>query len=75
MAPPANSKYNSSFANLATWAAWRKAGIRISTDPGKHFSMPDYNEFLARIYEILKPFAKKGHILNEDCEMVLDLFD
>lgn len=35
--------------------------------------MPDYNEFLARIFEILKPFAKQGRILNEESELVTDL--
>ncbi|HHJ16284.1 MAG TPA: acyl carrier protein [Gammaproteobacteria bacterium] len=35
--------------------------------------MPDYNEFLARIFEILKPFAKQGLILNEETELVTDL--
>jgi acyl carrier protein len=35
--------------------------------------MPDYNDFLSRIYEILKPFAKQGRILNEDSELVTEL--
>ena len=35
--------------------------------------MPDYDEFITRIYEILKPFAKRGHILNEETELVTDL--
>jgi len=35
--------------------------------------MPDYNDFLARIYEILKPFSKHGRILNEDSELVTEL--
>ena len=35
--------------------------------------MPDYNEFLTRIFEILKPFAKQGIILNEDSELVTEL--
>ena len=35
--------------------------------------MPDYNDFLSRIYEILKPFAKHGVILNEDSELVSEL--
>jgi acyl carrier protein len=35
--------------------------------------MPDYNDFLSRIYEILKPFAKHGLILNEDSELVAEL--
>lgn len=35
--------------------------------------MPDYNDFLSRIYEILKPFAKQGRILNEDSELVSEL--
>jgi len=35
--------------------------------------MPDYNEFLARIFDILKPFAKQGLILNEESELVTDL--
>jgi acyl carrier protein len=35
--------------------------------------MPDYNDFLTRIYEILRPFAKQGHILNEQTELVSEL--
>ena len=35
--------------------------------------MPDYNEFLNRIFEILKPFAKQGVILNENSELVTEL--
>lgn len=35
--------------------------------------MPDYNEFLTQIYEVLKPFAKRGLILNEDSELVTEL--
>ena len=35
--------------------------------------MPDYNDFLARIFEILKPFAKQGIILNEESELVTGL--
>lgn len=35
--------------------------------------MPDYTDFLTRIYEILKPFSKGGVILNEDSELVTEL--
>ena len=35
--------------------------------------MPDYNEFLNRIFEVLKPFAKQGIMLNEDSELVTEL--
>lgn len=35
--------------------------------------MPEYNEFLDRIFEVLKPFAKHGVILNEDSELVAEL--
>ena len=35
--------------------------------------MPDYSDFLARIFEILKPFAKQGIILNEESELVTGL--
>lgn len=35
--------------------------------------MPDYNEFLERIFEILKPLAKKGVILNKNTELVTEL--
>jgi acyl carrier protein len=35
--------------------------------------MPDYSEFLERIFEILKPLAKKGLLLNEDTELVTEL--
>ena len=35
--------------------------------------MPDYDTFLVRIFEILRPFAKQGILLNEDSELVTDL--
>ena len=35
--------------------------------------MPDYNDFLACIFEILKLFAKQGIILNEESELVTEL--
>lgn len=35
--------------------------------------MANYNEFLSNIYDILKPYAKQGHILNEDSELVTGL--
>ena len=35
--------------------------------------MPDYNDFLERIFVILKPFAKKGVILNDNSELVTEL--
>jgi acyl carrier protein len=35
--------------------------------------MPDYNAFLDRIFEILRPFAKKGVMLNERSELVTEL--
>lgn len=35
--------------------------------------MPDYKQFLERIFEILKPYAKNGVILNEDSELVTEL--
>ena len=35
--------------------------------------MPDYSEFLERIFEILKPLAKKGLLLNEDTELETEL--
>jgi acyl carrier protein len=35
--------------------------------------MPDYNDFLDRIFEILRPFAKKGVMLNERSELVTEL--
>jgi acyl carrier protein len=35
--------------------------------------MPDYNDFLDRIFEILRPFAKKGMLLNERSELVTEL--
>jgi acyl carrier protein len=35
--------------------------------------MPDYNEFLTQIYDVLKPFAKHGLILNENSELVTEL--
>ncbi|MEE9422730.1 MAG: acyl carrier protein [Gammaproteobacteria bacterium] len=35
--------------------------------------MPNYETFLTRIYEILRPFAKRGIILNEDSELVTEL--
>ena len=35
--------------------------------------MPDYNEYLERIFDVLKPFAKQGILLNEECELVAEL--
>lgn len=35
--------------------------------------MPDYNEFLERIFIILKPFTKQGVILNRQSELVTEL--
>ena len=35
--------------------------------------MPDYNEFITRIYRILQPFLKPGQRLNEDSELVAEL--
>jgi len=73
MAPPINSKYNPEFANLAARALWCKPVYCPKLDPGAYCSMPEYNEFLTRIFEILKPFAKQGIILNEDSELVTEL--
>jgi len=35
--------------------------------------MPDYKDFLEHIFEILKPYAKQGVILNEKSELVTEL--
>ena len=35
--------------------------------------MPDYDTFLARIYDILRPFCKQGILLNEESELVTEL--
>jgi acyl carrier protein len=70
VAPYPKSKYNSAFRNLAAWACRRKPP---DLQPDKHFSMPDYNEFLQRIFAIVKPFAKQGIILNENSELVTEL--
>ncbi len=35
--------------------------------------MPDYDEFLERIFAIVKPFAKQGIMLNENSELVTGL--
>ena len=35
--------------------------------------MPDYTDFLDRIFDILRPFAKQGVILNERSELVTEL--
>lgn len=35
--------------------------------------MPDYNQFIERIFAIVKPFAKQGIILNENSELVTEL--
>ena len=35
--------------------------------------MPDYNEFINRIFNILQPFLKPGQALNEDSELVSEL--
>ncbi|MEE8634909.1 MAG: acyl carrier protein [Acidiferrobacterales bacterium] len=35
--------------------------------------MPGYDETLAQLYEILKPYAKEGLVLSEETELVADL--
>ncbi len=35
--------------------------------------MPGYEEALAQLYEILKPYAKEGLVLSEETELVADL--
>ena len=35
--------------------------------------MPGYEEALAQLYEILKPYAKDGLVLSEETELVADL--
>ncbi len=35
--------------------------------------MPGYDEALAQLYEILKPYAKEGLVLSEETELVADL--
>jgi len=35
--------------------------------------MPTYKDFLAHIFDVLKPFAKQGVILNEESELVTEL--
>jgi len=35
--------------------------------------MPDYNEFITRIFTTLQPFLKPGQALNEDSELVSEL--
>jgi acyl carrier protein len=35
--------------------------------------MPNYASFLTHIFEILRPFAKQGILLNEDSELVTEL--
>ena len=35
--------------------------------------MPDYNEFITRIYGILQPFLKPGQAISEDSELVAEL--
>jgi acyl carrier protein len=35
--------------------------------------MPDYNEFITRIFRILQPFLKPGQALSEDSELVSEL--
>jgi acyl carrier protein len=41
--------------------------------PDSDRSMPDYNEFITRIYRILQPLLKPGQTLNEDSELVSEL--
>ena len=73
MAPPGNSKYNSGFGIYRLARPGASCVNRINIYPGTNLPMPDYNDFLARIYDILRPFAKQGHILNEDSELVTEL--
>ena len=35
--------------------------------------MPPYQETLSQLYEVLKPYAKEGQVLNETTELVADL--
>ena len=35
--------------------------------------MPDYNEYLDSIYNLLQPFLKEGVSLTEDTELVTEL--
>ena len=35
--------------------------------------MPDYNEYLERIFDVLKPFATQAILLNEESELVTEL--
>ena len=35
--------------------------------------MPDYKDYLDRIFDVLKPFAKQGILLNEESELVTEL--
>jgi acyl carrier protein len=35
--------------------------------------MPDYNEFITRIFTTLQPFLKPGQTLSEDSELVSEL--
>lgn len=35
--------------------------------------MPEYNEFVARIYKVLEPFVKPETELTEDSELVTEL--
>ena len=35
--------------------------------------MPDYNEFISNIYQILQPFLKQDITLTEDSELVTEL--
>ena len=35
--------------------------------------MPDYNEFITRIFTTQQPFLKPGQVLSEDSELVSEL--
>jgi acyl carrier protein len=35
--------------------------------------MPSYDDILAAVYEVLKPFTDEGQSLDEDTELVADL--
>ena len=72
MAPPPRTKYTSysryAFATNDTGCVNCLLNI-----PDLIPAMPEYNEFITRIYEVLQPFVKPEVDLTEDSELVTEL--
>ena len=74
VAEPPEYKYNRRLVNPGAPVGNRRSRPDLPSNiPDSDPSMPDYNEFITRIYRILQPFLKPGQRLNEDSELVAEL--